>query len=125
MSILKSFMLGKMQMLQCFILPLIHTVIYTAPSGWRSKYSVTILLCQCRWISVCFVSLQQHLVSIKAGSQPSCGSYSKLRMHAYELPVSLRLARSVHSPSPNHPSHCFCYYFYSIQHLRGLQMKCL
>lgn len=53
MSILRSFMLGRMQMHQCFILPLIHMVVYIVPSGWRSKYSITTLLCQCRWISVC------------------------------------------------------------------------
>lgn len=51
MSILRSFMLGKMQMHQCFILPLIHMAVYIVPSGWRS--SITTLLCQCRWISVC------------------------------------------------------------------------
>lgn len=51
--------------------------------------------------------------------------YSKLRMHACKLPVSLHLAASVGSPSPSHPFHCCCYYFYSIQHLRELQMKCL
>lgn len=125
MSILRSFMLGKMQMHQCFILPLIYMVVSIVPSGWRSKYSIITLLCQCRWTSVCFVLLLQHLVSVQAGSQASCGFYFKLRMHSYKLSVSLCLARRVHSSSPNHPSHCFCYYFYSIQHLRGLQMKCL
>lgn len=125
MSILRSFMLGKMQMHQCFVLPLIYMVVSIVPSGWRSKYSIITLLCQCRWTSVCFVLLLQHLVSVQAGSQASCGFYFKLRMHSYKLSVSLCLARRVHSSPPTTLPTVSVTTFIQFQHLRGLQMKCL